>query len=198
MKLSILSVLILAIALCVQSQDNEKYQKYKSKYNYRRGYVITWDSVKIEGLIKDNMMSEAKKFSSVTFVNKDGLKLKYSPVDIREFKYSAYRIISDSSSFYQIVRNGSKVSLYKNMSVNYMMGAPAGPGMPAMGYSSTSENFYVRKINETEFKPVKKSGFKTEFANYFRDCETVKTKIENKEYTHKDIREIVAAYNSCH
>lgn len=83
------------------------------------------------------------------------------------------------------------------MSVNYMMGAPAGPGMPAMGYSSTSENFYVRKTGKTEFKVVKRSDFKTEFARYFGDCETLKTKIENKEYTYKDIQEIVSEYNSC-
>lgn len=197
MRFSLLSIVIFFLALCAQGQNNEKYQKYKRNYNYRRGYIITWDSVKLEGLIKDNMMSETRKFSKIIFVSKDGIKSKYSPSEIQEFKYSGYKFISDSSSFYQRIYGGSKVSLYKNMSANYMMGGSAGPGLPAMGYSSTSVNYYVRKTNETEFKLVKKSGFKSEFVIYFGDCESLKIKIENKELKSEDIRQIVAEYNSC-
>ena len=74
---------------------------------------------------------------------------------------------------------------------------PGAPGMASMNYSSTSEDFSVKRTEETSFKWVKKKNFKKEFSNYFEECEIVKAAILNNKLTHKDIESIVRKYNYC-
>lgn len=190
-----LALLILSVNLA-HSQESKKYLKLKQDYNYREGYILDKDSMKVNGLIKAHMMNEAKKYSIVTFVQTDGTKKKYYPSGIKGFGYSIYEFVSDNSSFYEVVSKGRKVSLYKNLSVS-SWSSPGAPGMAPVTYSSTIEDLYVKRDNETTFKLVRKKNFAVEFSEYFKDCEEIVNKIIAKEYTHKDIERIVSKYNHC-
>lgn len=141
-------------------------------------------------------MNESKAYSMVTFVHQNGTKRKYYPRNIKGYGYSMYKYESDGRLFYEIVVSGKKANLYKRIYQSSTM-MPGGAGMPAMTTTSSSENFYVRKINETEFKQVMKKKFKEEFAAYFEDCADLASDISEEKVTHKDIRSLVRKYNFC-
>ena len=216
MRYALLLLIAMLIISFAKGQESENYTKLKNNYNYYEGYIITKDSVKIEGLIKLRLMEEklmeeklmeerliekqqmedSKNFSLIFLVNKDGQKTKYKPADLIEFTYSNKKFVSDKSSFYQIIFAGNKMSLYKHMSsITYNW--PGLTGTPGYTFSAITEDLYVKRPHEIAFKPVKKKKFKIEFANYFSDCESIKLNIENETYTVEDIEEIVQNYNWC-
>lgn len=186
MKLTSLSVFLLILLTNGISQDSSNYFNKKNNYKYSEGYIVTKDSTRIEGLIKNEQFFEVNRFRFVTIIAKDGNKFSFFPSEVIEYGYSNYKFVSDDSKFYQIVKTGNKVSLYRNLYQN--------PYNPSVG---GSEIFYVKKTNESVYKMVKKNKFKVEFAEYFGDCESLKLKIQNKELTHKNIVEIVSKYNWC-
>ena len=196
MKLTFILTLTIFIINLSYGQESKKYLKFKRKDNYIEGYILNKDSIRVEGLIKDNLMNEAKKYSVVTFVKLDGTKKNYYPSEIKGFGCSLYKLVSNNLSFYEVVNKGKKVSLYKKSYVT-SWSAPGAPGMGSMTYSSSNENFYVKRDNEAIFKLVRKKNFVEEFSEYFKDCEEIMNKILSKEYTHKDIKRIVSKYNYC-
>jgi len=177
-------------------QESKKYLKLKHNLNYREGYILDSDSILIKGLIKDNVMTEVKKYSVITFVEVDGTKKKHYPNGIKGFGYSSHKFVSDNSLFYEVEQKGRRVSLYKNLSVS-TWSAPGAPGMPSTTHSTSREDLYVKRDNERTFKLVKRNNFTEEFSEYFKDCEEIVRKILAKEYTHKDIKKIVSKYNHC-
>lgn len=177
------------------AQESKKYLKLKSSYKYREGYIIDKDSIKVKGLIKDNLASNSKKYSIVNFVEIDGTKKRYYPNDLKGFGYSIYKFVSDKSLFYQIVEIGGDVNLYKNVSEKRSI--VAGVNNMSMSYSSSIERFYLKRKNETTFKLVTKKRFKEEFSKYFEGCDEIVNDILNEKITYKDIRTIVRKYNYC-
>jgi hypothetical protein len=196
MRLIIILFLSFVPNFLTQAQENEKYLKLKRKYNYREGYILDRDSLKIKGLIKENIQNETKKYSVVTFVQLNGKKSQYHPSEIKGFGYSIYDFVSDGSSFYEVIQSGKRVSLFKHVSV-FRWSTPGAPGMaPAIG-STTDESLYVKRHNEVRFKEVRRRNFEVEFSAYFKDCKEIVDKIQTKEYTHKNIKQIVTTYNYC-
>lgn len=190
-----LSLLILTAAI-TQGQESSKYNKLKESVNYREGYILDSDSNKVNGLIKDHLLNDAKKYTAIVFVHLDGEKKKYYPSDIKGFGYSMYKFASDNASFYEVVQSGKKVTLFKKLSVD-SWSAPGAPGMPLKRSYTINEDFYVKRDNEKDFKLVRKKKFIEEFSEYFKDCEKIVSKIQSEEYTHKDIKQIVSEYNYC-
>lgn len=197
MRSVIIAILILLFAFKGYGQESKRYLKFKNKHNYSRGYIISIDSSRIEGLVKDRHGNERLEQSSVVFVAESGKKSRYYPHEIQGYGNPVNHFASDGGSFYKRVQSGRKVELYKLNSSNNWSAPAAGPGMPAMNYHTESETFYVRKVNERRFRMVKKRKFEEVFAEYFKDCEAVKSKILNKELTHKDIKRLVQEYNLC-
>jgi hypothetical protein len=197
MRLFVLMLFALFSGFCLQAQESARYLKFKNKYNYSRGYIIAIDSSKVEGLVKSRFGSGSARYSSVIFMSKEGKKSRYYPHEIWEYGDRVNSYASDGGSFYERVQSGPKVELYKRLSTN-SWSSPGGPGMPSNHYSTESEDFYVRKMNERRFRLVKKRRFEETFAEYFGDCDAVKNSILKKEFTHKDIRKIVLHYNNCH
>ena len=196
MKLIITLVLLMSTLSIGCAQESKRYLKLKQNTSYWEGYVLNRDSVKITGLVKDNLLNDTKKYSVVTFVQKDGTKLKLYPNTIKGYGYSNHSFISNGSSFLENVQHGRRLSLYKNATVT-SWSAGGAPGMAPMTHTNVKENFYVKRSNESVFKEVRKKNFKQDFSNYFKDCEEVSNKILNEEYNHKDISEIVRKYNYC-
>lgn len=194
MKL-IWSIFLVSVSFCLSAQESKKYLKYKSKINWTEGYVLLKDSSKIEGLIREYTLNEVKKYTSVSFMNIKGDKREYYPADALEYgvRFSK-RYFSNNHYFFERITKGIKVSLYKKMSVN-SWSAPGAPGMGSTSYSASQEDLFVKKIGEAEYKYVRKKNFNSEFSAYFEDCDNLKTKIQNKEFTHKDIKKIVSEYN---
>lgn len=179
-----------------QQKESKRYLRFKKKYNYREGYVINNDSSIIEGLLKIGSSSDSRVYSSLTFVSKAGDKSKYMPSDLKGFGYSFYEYISDHNKIYKIEQKGRKVSLYVSVSTSSWT-SPGAPGMGPATYSTSSEDFYVKKPDDDEFKLVRKKKFAKQFSDYFSDCEEVKEDILKEKLTHKDIEKIVRKYNFC-
>ena len=188
MKKTIFIILLTIVGNLTYGQESKKYLEVKKNYNYREGYILNKDSVRVKGLIFNNRMKELRKYSVVTFVDLNGTKKKYHPNQLKGFGYSIFEFVSDNKLFYEVIQKGKKVSLYKILSANSV----------SYGMSTaTIENFYVKRTNETSFKLVKKSKFQEEYSNYFKDCENVAAEILNKELDYKDIDTIVRRYNAC-
>jgi hypothetical protein len=191
----VLTLLILAVNLA-HSQESKKYLKLKQKINYREGYILDKDSIKVKGLVKDYFVSELKIYSVVTFVHLDGTREKYKPNEIKGFGYAIYKFESDDSSFYKVIREGKKVSLYQKLHVTGFS-TPEMPGIPSVSNYSKNEDYYLKKHNETTFNIVNKKNFASEYSTYFGDCEEVANKILSKQYTIENIKRIVVKYNYC-
>jgi hypothetical protein len=180
------------------SQDSKSYLKNLEKSNFHSGYIINKDSVKIEGLIKEfSNLNEGRKYLEVVFITKEGEKINYSPKMIKGYASGGYTFVSFNDSFYERVSNGPKVQLYKKL-VSNTYSAPAAPGsFGSQSYKTKNEVFFVKRINDSELIEVKKRKFNEVFAEFFKDCDSLEKKIQNKEYTQKDIKKIVREYNWC-
>lgn len=196
MKFTLTLTLFFLIVTSVNGQESKKYMKLKRKLQYQEGYIVSKDSIKVEGLIKDQIMNENKKFSKVTFVQKDGTKESYFPNEIRGFGYSMYRYVSDSSSFYEILSKTKKIGIYRKLTSTFYT-TPSPFGTFEAINSSTLENLYIKRDSESTFKLVRRRNFIEDFSEYFKDCPEIVEKITTKEYTHKDIKKIVSLYNRC-
>ena len=194
--LKLLTILLFGLTSICRAQESAKYLKLKKTPEYRTGYVLTHDSVTIQGLIKRNFNNKASNYSIVKFVHTDGSKEKYYPSNILSFGYSYRKFVSDKLSFYEIIHSGKNVTLYKNVSSS-SWSTPGAPGMGSTTYYSTNENFYVKRDCERTFTKVRKKRFKEDFSAYFNDCESIRTQILEDQVTYKDIKTIVRNYNAC-
>ena len=174
------------------TQDSKKYLKYQSNYNYREGYIVDNNGLKINGLIKDN--NEASQYIKVVFVRKDGQKKTLRPSDVIEYGFFRTKFVSDKTQFYQMVNEGTRISSYKVLEYTY--GAFAGQnGIPTRGYINETKSYYLKKSDQSKFHLVSKKKFKEDLTNYFSDCELLKMKIQNSELADKDLEKIVYIYN---
>ena len=144
---------------------------------------------------------EASSVKKLIFVDqKSGEKSEFEFVELFEDKVCCMRVV---------VRG--KVTLYARKKRINLVGAPttAGAGTGPTGampvgmwgpYSfgnfneyfahRTGEDLPTPLIQVSVSKPFKKKG-----AEYFKDCPSLKNKIESKEYKKKDIKEAVEYYN---
>ncbi|HNP20278.1 MAG TPA: hypothetical protein PKL31_17690 [Fulvivirga sp.] len=197
MKQSITLLLVLALSISSYAQESAKYQKLKAKNKYKEGYVITNDSVKTEGLIKD-FYNAARQYAEVSFVKLDGSLVKYLPSELIEFGYDDNKFAANMASFYQVIVEGQKVSLYKSMTVStaYSMYGPGGVN-GSSNYTSTSTDLYFRKTGEKDFKWIRKKDFSEVFSTYFEDCNALKAKILDGVVGRLNIDVILEEYNNC-
>ena len=186
---------IILMVICFQdlaAQESKKYLKYKDKPEWREGYVVLKDSIKIEGLVKEYPLNIQKQHSSVLFVNRNGEKKNYYPNDLFEYGFGyTKKFFSNSSNFFQKVKTGKKVSLYKIETLERW--GTLGSSSP--GFTSQGEYIYFKKNNQYEFKNIRKKNFVKEFSEYFSDCQLLKDKILREELTHKDYKAIMKEYN---
>ncbi|MEZ4972436.1 MAG: hypothetical protein R2820_03965 [Cyclobacteriaceae bacterium] len=197
-------ILITVTLVCnlALGQDSKKYLKAKRNYNYREGYIIGLDSVRIDGLVKDDVLHESKKHSNVTFVHKDGLKKTYFPWELKGYGYTNHQFISYKKLFLEILESGKKVTLYKAVEVTVVsVGGLVGGGFGTLPPSSGKvkhEAYYLRRANEASFREVvKRAIFKDIYSEYFGDCEDLANEIREGRLKFDDLRRIVMKYNYC-
>jgi hypothetical protein len=127
---------------------------------------------------------------------------KNSDTEIAYFEY--VKLSEKEKGLFKVITVG-KVTLYaRSVSVssgNYMYGGGFnGGGMWAYSYSDFNE-FYALKDSETIASPLITAGiprsFKKRAIEYFYDCPTLVSKLENGIYLKDDIREVVNFYNKC-
>ncbi len=174
------------------TQDSKKYLKYQSNYNYREGYIVDNNGLKINGLIKDN--NEASQYIKVVFVRKDGQKKTLKPSDISAYGFFRSKFVSDQKQFYEIVNEGTRISLYKVLQYTFVPFAGQ-IGSSVGGVRNETKSYYLKKPNEAKYLLLNKKKFKEDLTNYFSNCELLKLKIQNGELTEKDLEKIVYIYN---
>ncbi len=195
----ILTFLITTLSLCSQNT--------KMVFHYKNGKEVS-------GLGK--LRSEKKiKFKAT----KKGKKQILSYQDLKDVDYiESYE--QDNIVIYQFVHlkekkvkllertAKGKINLYRRVRIMNNPGmqwggtAPFG-GPPVMvgGYSYTMKNFYVQRENEKIATHLGSNqlftkNFKKAITNFVKDCPTLVSKIKNKEYKKKHLREIVEYYNN--
>ncbi len=197
MKRLITLLLLLVLAFSSHAQESAKYQKLKAKNKYKEGYVITNDSVKTEGLIKD-FYNAARQYAEVSFIKLDGSLVKYLPSELIEFGYEDNKFAANLAAFYQVIKDGPKVSMFRSMTTSTNTSMSTMNGMPySSTYTSSSKDLYYRKTGEKDFKWIRKKDFAEVFSTYFEDCESLKSKIINGILGRGDIDTILEEYNNC-
>lgn len=195
LKKSTLSLLLILLSISFSySQESRKYLRIKKNNpDYLQGYILNKGAVRIEGLVKDNVLNETGKYSRVTFIFQDGTKARFRPDGIKGFGFWVYDYVSDDAKFYEVVQRGKKVTLYKRLRE-----IPHPKSLESCFYDDFTiivEDFYLKRVHEGVFKPVNEEGFNKEFSEYFADCEKTANKIRNEELTYADILEVVKQYN---
>ena len=197
----------MSIAFLSQGQETAKYLRLKATYNYKEGYIISFDTIKIIGLIKTNISRDEKKYEEVIFVHQDCSKKKYKPLDIIGYGYSSYRYESSLFSFLRIVQTGKHLNLYRtrtdNLNGGKMAYSSSNPFLPSFNYASmepieTKETYYVRKTNRSNFMRVDAYNFKGVMSMLAKDCPELLMDIKNETLTYVNISRVVRMYNLCY
>ena len=169
--------------------------------NYWEGYVINKDSVKLEGLIKnENGMSlnDAKKKFINFIAKKNGEKYKLYPKDILGYGIKFQnQYVSSGKLFLQVIKLGKQINLFKHVKDKSFMSAPDAGGMVGSYNQLIKTTYYFQKKGSKQFKKVEKHKFKQRFMEYFADCIHLQSKIINGELGHRQAEEIAAIYNGC-
>ena len=150
----------------------------------------------------------------IKFKTEGSKSKKYHFKDLKSVKMDTYDgtkkyiyLKVKGKGLYSIVEEVSlgSVNLYKKVSEGYTAGAPMGgvgsgaPMMTSEHYYSIS-NYYVKKGNEAEITHLGSTSlfsknFKKAASLYFKDCQALVNKIEQKEFKKRDIEKIVTFYN---
>lgn len=93
-----------------------------------------------------------------------------------------------------------EVSLYSKTTSGAIMG-PGDPGMVPMMLNYDVDNYYVQRKGETAVthlgsNQIFTKNFKKAASDYFKDCQMLVKKIQNKEFKKRDLEEIVEYYNT--
>lgn len=202
-KIWVVTSLVLILASSALAQDSARYKKLMSNVNYKSGHVIDRNGNKIEGLIKDKMDAYGRTnlSYSVTIVTQDGKQKTYGPRDLKEYRISYKRYVSDSTVFLEAVKDGIRIGLYKVITSNTHHMPVSGGSLNGAPINSTVvtvdnlEEYYLKRVNEKHFTRVRKMGFMNVVSAYFSDCPELSRKIREKELTIKDLEKIVYTYN---
>ncbi len=174
----------LIVILCLLLPFGSFAQKKKAS----NGFIINMDGTKIAGYLSNN--NPAMNSTQITFVNAEsGEKKIYRPGDIKSWQvgealYETKNYMLNKKegymAFMRRLSDGSgKVNLYEYWNTNEE--------------HAFSQTFLEKgdKMTEVQF-----GRFRKFMAKYFEDCESLKEKIEKKEYKKKDILDIIAVYNA--
>ena len=188
----ILTLFLSFSMLILSAQESKVYQRHKKKPNYFKGFVITIDSTRVDGLIKK---TQNDQYSTVTFISKPGIKSVYLPEELRGFTVAGLEYISADSRFFKVHIKSEFVSLYSGIRKKTEYNPDFQGNYQSRNLNSTK--YFVKRPDEEEFTCVVSDDFRGIFSEYFKDCYEVKDKIERLLLTAKDIRIIVIQYNDC-
>ena len=190
-----IGVLTVSLFSAAFGQTSQRYEKYLGKYNYELGYIETLRGQRIEGLIRSphGLRAHAK----VVFVSKGGNKKMFYPSELSAYGTDYEQYESDGDRFLKMVTRSNGIGLYA-LSVNGSWSASGPYGAAPMMYGASYTSYYVKRLSELDFVEVKKKRFQETFSEYFYDCPDVQSKIASKEFTHKNVEEMIKYYQySC-
>ena len=142
--------------------------------------------------------------------SKDEKKVKYHFSELEKLDLSKgsinaiYVYLLLEENLFQVVRQleTGKVNLYSLVRTYYgpstMPGS--GGGVMTMGHTNNINHLFVKFIDDElpthlGSNQLFTKNFKKAVSEFFKDCQVLVQKIENKEYKKKDIQQIVAFYN---
>jgi hypothetical protein len=182
MKTLLVALSLACLAVTGFTQESEKYKKAKAKKKYQEGYVTDNLGNTVTGLIVD---SDGKPAERVSILVPSGEKLKFDPIEVKEYGSGFYRFISTREQFLQVIFENKKVGIYKDIDVvsTYMYQSPG--------------TLYIHRPGEPNFKKITKIVFAKSMSEYFMDCPVLSEKIKNKEYRARedDLCEIASFYD---
>ncbi|MBT1712344.1 hypothetical protein KK062_29140 [Fulvivirgaceae bacterium PWU5] len=195
MKSLLLALSLACLAITGFTQESEKYKKAKAKKKYEEGYVTDNLGNTFTGLIVD---SDGKPAERVSILVPSGEKLKFDPIEVKEYGSGFYRFISTREQFLQVIFENKKVGIYKDIDIvrEYRHQSP---GSMNNLYTPVREveKLYIHRPGEPNFKKITKIVFAKSMSEYFIDCPVLSEKIKNKEYRARedDLHEIVSFYD---
>jgi hypothetical protein len=190
----------LTLLICLSSFS----QKQKATLYFKDGTKIT-GLAKITGSDRIKFRKN-RKASKIKYTYKELTKIEiYYTDEIKMFEFKKIREKKKREELLEVILKG-KVTLYKDVKHYYNSGFSVGVGryggvnttmMMNQGsitsyYVSTEEENVVSHIRSNTFF---NKNFKKVIAEYFKDCPSLVTKVENKEFRKNDIYEIVEYYN---
>lgn len=168
-----------------------------------------------DGSIKKGFVQLASSERVKFKVNKKDKAIKYEFTDLEyaeisiNDEVSRYKLVSILDKDLPIVLKeivSGKVSLFNLNTQGYSPGVPMGGGMAGapmypMGTNYSIKNLYVLKQGEAKATHLGSNqlfskNFKQAASDYFKDCENLVAKIQNRDFKKKEIKAIVEYYNS--
>lgn len=191
------------------------------QYNWTKGELVLKNGDTLKGQIKLPIISKNlitingkekvkyrknRKSKNIKYDENQVMKVIFrnSDTEIAFFEY--IQTSKNKKGLFKIISSG-KASLYArsvsitNSTPMYMAG-PNGGTWNQWNYSFNDFNeFYVLKENEKIASPLITArisrSFKKRAMEYFSDCSSVVSKLDEKIYIKDDIKEVVDEYNAC-
>lgn len=155
------------------------------------GYVSVSNKVKFKSNLNAKAITyDYQNCKEASVIDKKGKEKKYEYIKLKENK---------KPILLEIITDGF-LRLYYQDNTSYT-GNFGGSGMGGFNSKST---YYVKKQTEDVAEKCAAFGyignsFKKFINDYFKDCQKLISKVENKEFKKKNLEEIVEFYNSnCH
>jgi hypothetical protein len=176
-------IVILAIgSFSISAQTPaQKYAAFKADDRYRDGYIVTFNNQKKTGLVRRKANANA-----IIFVDSLGTDKKLGPKDVKFYSVNNLKYISNTGDFYLVMHESAKMCIYQREIVVRKHGAY----IPVSAY-------FTKRPNEKKAILWAPGNFKDRVAKYFSDCDALRLKILNKEFTFDDVFKIVRFYEEC-
>lgn len=134
----------------------------------------------------------------------DKVIFKNSDTEVAFFEY--VKLSENKKGLFKIITKGKATLYARSVSISsgtYINGVAMGGGSGMWSYSYSDFNeFYILRENEIIASPLITArisrSFKKRAVDYFNDCPTLVSKLEESTLRKEDIREVVSFYNKCH
>jgi hypothetical protein len=204
---SIVYILIAGFSLNISHTQVIQFGKNGTfSNNWHEGVLVFNSGIELEGLIKfENVytkMNGMKLIGEIKFKDKKSKsKRKYNKAQIDYFtiennsgnyeKYSFEKLSKNYTLLLRVLAEG-KMNLYSEDVINTMPGFSGGIPATRMYIKMKGEDVVEYKNFTQIFK-----SFKIISQEYFSECPSLMTKINNGIYTSRDIIRVVEEYNAC-
>lgn len=196
--LTLLFLLVPILMICAQ-QPFSSQSASNIPNGFSRGSVLTPDSVRHDGYIKDNI----KYRSEIILLRNDGQKITYNAQQLLEARIDSncYRAISDE--WYKVIAQGNPE---KNKGMNLLRKASAGAGRIAYNgaepviiptVQGSFNDYFLQPVAGHKLTWVSKMGFEKIVQAAFADCPELVVDMKNRKLQLADLSWLVTRYNNC-
>lgn len=182
--------------MLIYSQSLTNTPTNKAPKGYHPGYVILNDSIRLEGLVRNDIRHKA----TIQILQQDGRKTTYTASQLREAVINQTRFATVEGEWYSILETGSKLNLLQKASavadrIQFNGTEPVGASSSRGGYNDLFLQASARP--DTSLIWITAANAEIMVRNLMAKCSSVMEEINGRKVSLKELQELVRKYNAC-